>query len=174
MKHALIVGARGVGKSTLINRVLEELNRPVFGFATKKEPELRDQEFGDPIFIHEFGKSRHYSDDNLMGYCKDCRFNTMSGRFDRYAPNLMLPVSSDSVICFDELGFMESQEEQFCNAVFSRLDEDIPVIAAVKDKDFPFLNAVRRHPKCQCFFITEENREELFHDVLQFMKSSLK
>ena len=34
--HALIVGDRGVGKSTLIQRVLAELNRPLFGYETKK------------------------------------------------------------------------------------------------------------------------------------------
>ena len=38
--HALIIGAPGVGKSTLIRRVLAELNRPVFGFLTKKEDAL--------------------------------------------------------------------------------------------------------------------------------------
>ena len=38
--HALIVGDRGVGKSTLIRRVLAELNRPLFGYETKKEEQL--------------------------------------------------------------------------------------------------------------------------------------
>ena len=40
--HALIVGDRGVGKSTLIRRVLAELNRPLFGYETKKEEQLED------------------------------------------------------------------------------------------------------------------------------------
>lgn len=35
--NALIVGARGVGKSTLIRRVLETLGRPVTGFETEKK-----------------------------------------------------------------------------------------------------------------------------------------
>ena len=47
--HALIVGDRGVGKSTLIHRVLKNLNRTVFGFETKKEEQLEDPIRGCPI-----------------------------------------------------------------------------------------------------------------------------
>ena len=36
-KHALIVGPRRVGKSTLIRKVIETLNYSVAGFETKKE-----------------------------------------------------------------------------------------------------------------------------------------
>ena len=54
--HALIVGDRGVGKSTLIRRVLKELNRPLFGFETKKEEQLEDPLRGCPIYIYDAGK----------------------------------------------------------------------------------------------------------------------
>ena len=49
--HALIVGERGIGKSTLIRRVLKELNRPLFGFETKKEDALADEVKGSPVYI---------------------------------------------------------------------------------------------------------------------------
>ena len=70
----------------------------------------------------------------------------------------------------DELGFMESKAENFCSTVLRYLDGDIPIIAAVKDKSTPFLDAVKSHPNCKCFFISEENREELAEEVLAFMK----
>ena len=38
--HLLLVGAPGVGKSTLIRRVLKKVDRPVFGFETKKRPPM--------------------------------------------------------------------------------------------------------------------------------------
>ena len=45
--HLLLVGAPGVGKSTLIRRVLKKVDRPVFGFETKKE--APDGEGGSPL-----------------------------------------------------------------------------------------------------------------------------
>lgn len=172
VKHALIVGRQGAGKSTLIRRVTSELDRPVFGFETKRKPELADSELGDPIYIRAWGEPWSHTEKNLMGYCKNKRFQTLSGAFDRYAERLTRPVPSGSLICFDEIGFMESQEERFCRAILARLGGDIPVLAAVKHNDFPFLNAVRAHENCRCFFLTEDNREQTYREVLAFLRQS--
>lgn len=169
--HALIVGPRGVGKSTLIRRVLSDLNKPVFGFETKKEDALADESLGSPVYIYAAGTEHRQTPENLVGHCKNKCFATMKEAFDRYAPKLRLPVPENHVILLDELGFMESSSEAFCGAVLALLDGDIPVIAAVKDKDFPFLNAVRTHPNCRCFHITPENRDELFPEVLAFLQA---
>ncbi|MBE6032057.1 MAG: hypothetical protein E7224_02530 [Clostridiales bacterium] len=172
--HTLIVGPRHVGKSTLIRRVLEEIGRPVFGFETKKEDSLATEEKGSPVYIYDAGKERVQTAENLVGHCKNKCFGTMKETFDRYAPKLMGPVPEGHIVLLDEIGFMESESEAFCGAVMHLLDGDAPVIAAVKDKDFPFLEAVRSHPNCKCFYIDEENRNELFPEVLAFVKEQLK
>lgn len=172
MTNALIVGPRGAGKSTLIRQILRELDRPVSGFETKRMPELADPDHGDPIYIRCWGEEWELTDDFLMGWCKDRHFTTRPGAFDRFAQKLVQSLSHGSVIAFDELGFMESQEEGFCDAVRSRLGGSIPVIAAVKNKDFPFLNEVRTHPSCRCFLLTPENRDEIYRGVLEFMQAS--
>lgn len=69
-KHALIVGPRRVGKSTLIRKVIETLNCSVAGFETKKESKMEDETLGSPIYIHTIGAPWHYSEENLLGYCK--------------------------------------------------------------------------------------------------------
>ena len=51
--HTLIVGERRVGKSTLIGRVLNALDRPVYGFETKKEDSLADELRGSPVYIYD-------------------------------------------------------------------------------------------------------------------------
>lgn len=63
--------------------------------------------------------------------------------------------------------------EAFCNAVFALLDGDAPVLAAVKDRELPFLERVRAHPKCRSFFITPENRDRLFLEVLAQLRLQL-
>ena len=168
--HALIVGDRGVGKSTLIRRVLKELNRPVFGFETKKEEQLEDSLRGCPIYIYDAGKPHCQTAENLIGYHRETDFGAFAAAFDRYAPKLMACVPEDALVELDEIGFLEANAEDFCRSVLHLLDGDRPVIAAVKNRDIPFLNQIREHPKARCFFITPENRDVLYEDVLAYMR----
>lgn len=171
--HALIVGSRGVGKSTLIRRVLEELGCPIFGFETKMESSGDEDIPGDPVYLYEVGKPRVQGEENLVGRCRNKCFDVQPETFDRFAPRLRRPVPADHVVVLDELGILESSSPDFCGAVLALLDGDAPAIAAVKHKDTPFLEAVRSHPNCKCFRITRENRDELYPKVLEFMKSQL-
>lgn len=173
MKHILIVGARGVGKSTLIRRVLKEMDRPVFGFETKKESALANDVKGSPIYIYEAGKPHMQTEENRIGYCLNHRPEPNGAAFDRFVPLLRRPVSEDHVILMDELGFLEAASESFCSAVMERLDGDVLVIAAVKKDDFPFLEAVRNHKNAKCFYITPENRDALFKEVMHYVRTSL-
>ena len=171
--HALIVGDRGVGKSTLIRRVLKELNRPVFGFETKKEEALEDPLRGCPIYIYDAGKPHCQTAENFIGYHRETDFGTFTAAFDRYAPKLLEVVPADAVVELDEIGFLEANAENFCNSVLHLLDGRNPVIAAVKNREHPFLDAVRNHPNARCFYITAENRDALYEEVLAFMKQQL-
>ncbi len=171
--HSFIVAPPGTGKSTLIRRVLEELHPPVFGFLTRKEKDEWDEELGNPIYIYGAGRPQLRSAENLVGYCKDRRPMVYPDAFDRFAPKLWEPVPQDAVIVMDEIGFMEASSEAFCKGIFHLLDGDIPVIAAVKDKDTDFLRKIRSHPKAKCFYLTEDNRQEIFLSVLKEIKKYL-
>ena len=171
--HALIIGDRGVGKSTLIRRVLKELNRPVFGFETKKEELLEDALRGWPIYIYDAGKPHSRTPENLIGYHREADASAVTAAFDRYAPRLMVTIPENTVVELDEIGFLEAKSDAFCQAILHLLDGRNPVIAAVKNKEIPFLNTIRNHPNARCFCITEENRENLFEEVLEFMKLQL-
>lgn len=171
--HALIVGPRGVGKTSLIRRVLKELNMPLFGFESKKEVHLEDPVKGSPVYIYEAGKPHVQTQENLVGYCLHHRMAPAISGFDRFAPKLAGPVPAGHIVEMDEIGFMEAKSEAFCNAVLKLLDADTPVIAAVKDKDIPFLERVRSHPNCRCFYITADNRDSLYEEVLTFMKEQV-
>lgn len=173
MIHTLIVGERRVGKSTLIGKVLKAIDRPVYGFETKKEDSLADELRGSPIYIYDAWQERVRTTENLVGYCKNHHFDAAVEIFDRFAPKLRKAVSPNGIILLDELGFMESRADAFCAAVLELLEGDVPVIAAVKDKDTPFLETVRKHPKAKCFYITKENRDELFLQVLEFVRMQL-
>lgn len=168
--HAFIVAAPGIGKSTLINRVLEELDRPVFGYITRKEKDEWDDILGNPIYIYPAARPQVRTAENLVGHCKDRKPTVYPEAFDRFAPYLWEPVPENALIVMDEIGFMEASSELFCGGIFRLLDGENPVIAAVKDKDTDFLNKIRSHPGAKCFYLTTENREAMVSEMLQYLK----
>lgn len=170
--HALIVGANGTGKTTLIRKVLQALQRPVFGFETKKEDTLADVN-GSPIYIYEAGGPHRQTPENLVGYCRERNAMPVLDGFNRFAGKLLEPVEADCVIEMDEIGFLESRSQPFCDTILSLLDGSRPILAAVRDKNTAFLRAVRAHPNARCFYLTPENREDLFRVVLDFMRAQL-
>lgn len=160
-KHILVCGDVGVGKSTLISRLLECNTRPVYGFITKR---LEAEENGfHPIYIHPAGaKKRVWTEENQIGTCDRKTHNINLAVFNTLGVQY-LEADPSGLIIMDELGFMEAGAESFVNAVFRALDGSVPVIAAVKARfDVDFLNRVRVHEKCDLYGITKENREELF------------
>lgn len=171
--HTLIIGARHVGKSTLINKIIGALGCAVFGFETKKEEALADEIHGSPVYIYPAGQMHQQTTDNLLGYCKEQHPEVFAHAFDRAVHLIAEAEEAGDMIKMDELGFMESSSKTFCAEILHCLDGKKPVIAAVKDKETPFLTAVKNHPNCRCFFITENNRDELFPIVLQFVRQQL-
>lgn len=167
--HVLITGARHTGKSTLIRELAAATGRPLFGFITKKESDLPDPEKGIPVYIYPPEGPRTQNADNIVGYCKDRGFTPMTGAFDRFAPQLVGPPRS-SLVVMDEIGFMETGSEAFRNAILALLSGDVPVLAAVKPDDHPFLNAMRAHPGCRVFELTADNRDRIRKEILSFIQ----
>ncbi len=167
-KHILLCGEVGIGKSTLIQRLLAQSERPLYGFITKKlDP---DENGFHPIYIHPAGASgRVYEEKNLVGTCDRRIHNIRLDAFNTLGVSY-LQAKPDGMILMDELGFMESKAEAFTRAVLAALDGDVPVIAAVKARfDVPFLNEVRAHPRAQLVLISKENRDELLSELLPWI-----
>lgn len=169
-KHILLCGDRGVGKSTLIQKLLQANTRPVYGFYTKR---LAADETGfHPIYIYEASDPiRSHTDENQIGTCDSKIHNVSIEVFNRLGAQYIRQAQPGGVIVMDELGFMEAQAETFVQAVFEALDGDIPIIAAVKSRyDVPFLNEVRAHPKGAVYHIDESNRDSLLTELLPIIR----
>lgn len=164
MKHILICGSPGCGKSTLIKKILLKVKTTVSGYITVKESAL-ENENGEPVYLYPCGKPYMVGEGILLGYSKNRQLFPDKDAFDRAAKEIPELAAGGGLIVADEIGRMESVSEDFMGAVLKLLDGDVTVIAAVKNKDTEFLNKVRNHPNCRCFYINEENRNELYEEV---------
>lgn len=169
MRHILIVGRNGVGKSTLIRALLEAIPMPVYGVITKKEPPQADGFCS--VYIHTYGMPRRYCEQNRIGLCREGSSIAFPEAFDRFARTMSFP--KNGVIVFDELGFLESGAPCFTDAVLRTLDDAPFVIAAVRDRQTPFLNAVRAHPRADVYTIDPENRDSLQKALIKELPARL-
>ena len=170
--HILIVAHSGTGKGSLMKRIISCIGRSVRGYETVKEDTLAEDGRGSPIYIYEYGKPRIRSSENLAGYCLNHHAVTFPEAFDRFAPKLRAPVPANHLLVLDEIGPMESKSPVFCEAVLKLLDGEVPVLAAVRDKDTAFLNTVRNHPNVKCFRLTADNRDEIYKEAIRALKEA--
>ena len=163
--HILICGDRGVGKSTLIRRLLNACPLPRWGFLTKRLE--ADWNGFHPIYIFPAGAEPTYSSENLIGTCDSRVRSRHPEAFDRLGTAYIRQARPGGVIVMDELGFLESGAELFTAAVLDALNGDVPVLAAVKNRpDIPFLQEVLSAEKAEVFTITPDNREQLYETLL--------
>lgn len=172
--HTIITGVRGVGKSTLIKRILKQLECPIYGFETVKESSIYIPHMGYPVYIYEADGEHKRSKENLVGFVDECQHAVYTDVFEKFVPILRRIKNRSGIIMMDEIGTMEQEATTFCEIVLELFNGEIPIIAAVKDKDNEFLNSVRNHSNVKCFRITNSNREEIYQDVLKFVRAQLK
>ena len=163
VRHILICGDVGVGKSTLIQKLLRESTRPLCGFVTKRIPGSLSGTH--EVYIHPAAGERHCTDDNCVGLIDGAGAHPYPQGFDGYGASL-LDVQPGALVLMDELGFLESGAAAFCGKVLAALAGSVPVLAAVKSKETPFLQSVKQHPNVRVYIITEENRDALFAELL--------
>ncbi len=169
MKHIILRGARGVGKSTLIRRLLDAVPAKPGGFVTKKAPP--DADGVETIHIYPAGQPQIPTEENCVGACRAGHLlDRQTAVFDALGTAYLSDTAGRNVLIMDELGFMETEAMVFQRAVLDALDGDVPVLAAVKNKAIPFLEEVCSHPNALVLYITEENRSVLFHELLPLLK----
>ncbi len=169
-RHLLICGERGVGKSTLIRRLLTHSTRPLAGFVTKRLTAADENGFY-PIYIYPAAQpecERRNAPGSLVGTCDSRRSIRHSEVFDTLGVRY-LAAPPESLILMDELGFLENDARAFQAAVLRALDGDTPVLAAVKPRDTDFLRRVRSHPKAELVLLDEQNRDALYDRLLPWL-----
>lgn len=157
-KNVLITGRPGIGKTTLIGRVLDTLDIDVGGFYTA---ELLDggKRVGFSITGLNGGSGvlAHVDDE---GPFRVGKYGVNPADLERVGvPSILDAVENASLVVMDEVGRMELFSSAFQEAVTTALDSPKLVFGTLQDRSNVFLDSIRARPDVEVTRVTSGNRE---------------
>ena len=191
VNNYFLTGEKNSGKSSLIKKILEEIDYYPAGYAVAREvdplsqkplvfrlvPALFLKTMGTKNLISDFGEENtltmsHF--DNVIAAREniDEDFEVFPEVFNNYGVELLrLDVA---IVIMDELGRFETGAEKFKRKVFSLLASRKIVLGVLKAESNSFLDQIREREDTKLFEVKENNREEveaeIFSVLSQFMR----
>lgn len=172
--HLLITGEPGVGKTTLLRRVLAEFNKQFVGFVTTEIRES-DRRVGFMVKNLATGGGAILAHVQPSGKAKQPMVSRYYVLTDT-VPNMLCPVILGAVknnqpLVMDEIGQMQLLSgEVFTSAVLAAFERNISTIATVHLKEHPFTDVLKQRPDVRLLHVTHENRDRLTEDLSQFIR----
>lgn len=174
--NIFLTGKKNTGKTTIIKKVVAELNLATGGFMVG-----RDQS-GSHWSSFYLLPASIYLDNNREKIKKlkekgtfawkdsKKRIKIESNVFDNYGTKLLNKDSKEDIIIMDELGRFELKAYNFQNKVIDLIKSNIPVLGVIKPEKNFFLDKVRRKLDQKPVLVTKENRKDIYNFVLKELK----
>ena len=168
--NLLVTGRPGVGKTTLMERVLEQLRGSLrlAGFTTAEERDHSRQRTGFQILTVE-GKQAELARVGLRSTVQVGRYGVNFEAFERLALPELARRDVDLIV-IDEIGKMECASERFCEAVRDALEAPVSVLATLGNARLPFFLALRARPDVEVMTLTEHNRNTMVAELCSRLK----
>ncbi|UCE62948.1 MAG: AAA family ATPase [Nitrospirota bacterium] len=165
MKHLLITGKPGVGKTTLIREMALRLtNYDPVGFYTG---EIRVNGYREGFRLVSLdGQSGILSHVDQPGPYRVGRYGVDLAGFERFLNELDLVHSPSQLVILDEIGKMECLSTQFTTVLETLLNSSKLIIATIALRGEGFIQQVKQRPDCRLFSVTVENREGLVDTMM--------
>ena len=158
--HIFITGEKHVGKSTLVNKVLEKTSLPyggVFSVSIFRGPDRM-------VYLTD----EKGSEKTLCGICSSQHITDRRPRvFDTEGVRLLEKAASNSLVVIDEIGNMENEASVYLTAIEELLsDSGKTVLGVIQKRACSVLaSKIRTAPDILMYNVTEDNREELVNEI---------
>jgi nucleoside-triphosphatase len=167
-KATLLTGYPGSGKTTLIQRVLQDIPGRAFGFYTR---EIREQGVRKGFEIvtlkGETGVLAHVdirSRDRIGKYGLDLQALDSIG-----VAAMQDGLSSGDLIVVDEIGPMEIMSESFRQVVMEVLESPLPLLGSIVRRPHPFADRIKQLPQVALITVNVQNRDELAENLRKML-----
>ena len=164
--NLLLTGKPGVGKTTIIRRVLEALNTPATGFYTR---EIRGP--GGRLGFEAVtlaGEKCTLAHVDFRSPYRVSKYGVDVSSFERIiVPSIDPDLHPEAAfIVIDEIGKMECFSSRFREVVLRALDSAKPVLGTITLGGGPFIEGIKRRPDVELIVVTPSSRDFLPRTIL--------
>ena len=164
----LLTGAPGVGKTTLMDRLVAALGTQRTGGFTTTEMREGGQRVGFRIVPHRGGE-RIMAHIDSRGAPRVGRYGVDVQAIDRAAEEHLAVDPQIEIYLVDEIGKMECCSGEFVRRVQELFDSQKTIIATIGRQPGGFMAAVRGRPDAELWEVNQSNREALVDRVLSWL-----
>ncbi len=165
----LLTGHPGVGKTTIIKRIVEELKLPAGGFYTE---EIRENNMRMGFAVVTFsGFKGVLAHRNFKSRYKVGKYGVGIYTLNRIGvKEIQMCLMEKKIIVIDEIGKMELLSPQFQAVVEKALDANNPVLGTITSARHPFAQKVKARSDVKVIEVTKQNREEVSKSLIKELK----
>ena len=167
--NILITGPPRSGKSTLIEKLIEELIQRGFNVGGIFTPEVREKSrrIGFKIIDLATGKWEWMAHVSISSHYRVSKYGVDLTAIENIgAKAILYAIDNTDLIIIDEIGKMELFSETFQEVVRKAFNSNKPVIGTIGLKlHHPFANEVKRRKDITIMFLTREKWEETYNQI---------
>lgn len=168
-KNILITGAPGVGKTTLIKKVFQELKdlHPA-GFFTS---EIRKKGVREGFELESLdGRTAVLSHTGIKSPYRIGKYGVDVKGFEEFLGEIPFFDLETGLIVIDEIGKMECMSEKFTELVERILDSGKPVMATIGLKGAGPVTEIKKRDDVRLFEVSTGNRDSLLTEILAYLR----
>jgi len=163
-KNVFFTGPPRCGKTTLIEKVVEHLERSATGFFSR---EIREKGHRTGFSLETLdGKKGILAHVNIKGHYQVGKYGVNLKDIDLIAVPSMRPKHESEIVVIDEVGKMECCSALFRKTLVQILDSDHVVIGSISLKGDRFIEAIKLRGDVTVVEVTAQNRDELDRSCL--------
>ena len=171
--NILLTGKPGIGKTTIIKKIVEKYKEHSAGFYTE---EIKEKGGRVGFKIKNItGDEGILSHINIKSNCNVGKYGVNINVIDSVGVSAVengLECNQTELIIIDEIAKMELFSRNFREIVISTLNSSKIVIATIQEKNIPFLNKIKERADVEIFRITIQNRDNILENICNYIKSN--
>lgn len=166
--NILVTGPPGCGKSTLIEKIINRIEKPACGFFTR---EIKDKGRRVGFYIHTMdGREGILAHQNIRSQFHVGKYGVNIEDINSLAVSAIIPAQRDQVIVIDEIGKMECFSTLFKKTLIQVLDSPNCVIGSIAQKGDHFIRQIKERSDICLIFVSEKNRNMLTQKIINYIQ----